>query len=162
MDIELERRDEIAVRVHVRLSTLLVAVARLAPEQLEWSFEVEAGAAGAKGKLWLDLGAPRYFSTVNGSLQYTASGTWNSYRGLLWHWEATGMPPGRPMWVEAFESSREIESRTGLRGDSVDTESTQQRSGERWRTETVGRRVRLGEDAATPPARGSEPSREGA
>jgi hypothetical protein len=116
MDVELERRDEIAVRVQVRLSTMLVAVALLAPEQLEWAFDVEAGGAGARGSMRLELAAPRFYSTIYSEFEYTASGTWNSYRGLLWHWEATGLPPGRPMWIEAFGEEPRHPKKSSHRG----------------------------------------------
>ena len=112
MDLEFERRDEIAVRVYVRLSTLLVAVARLAPDMLDWRFDVEAGGAGGRGELTLALAAPRFYSTVTGTFEYTSSGQWNTYRGLLWHWEATGLPPGRPSWFEA-EDIQLVEQREG-------------------------------------------------
>ncbi|MDQ3741058.1 MAG: hypothetical protein M3389_08965 [Actinomycetota bacterium] len=104
LDLELERGDEISVRVHLRLSTLLVAVARLAPDVPTWRFDVEAGGAQARGKLRLELAAPGFYSTLSGTFEYTASGDWNSYRGLLWHWEATGLPPGRPLWLDPPEA----------------------------------------------------------
>jgi hypothetical protein len=96
MDINFERRDDVAVSVQVHVSTLLVAVTLLAPEDPEWSFDVEAGGAAARGELRVDLGALGSYSTITGSLEYTASGTLNRYRGLLWHWEASGRAPARP------------------------------------------------------------------
>jgi hypothetical protein len=86
------RRDDASVVVEAYLATLLVDIAVLAPQTLRWDFDADAGGASARGELWMAIGTPGFFSTIHGNLDYTASGTWNHYRGLLSHWEPTSVP----------------------------------------------------------------------
>lgn len=88
MDLGLSWRGAAELVASVYLATLLVDVARLGPDLPEFRFDAEAGGARALGDLRLELDAPGYLAKLYGSLQYTASGSWNSYRGLLAYREA--------------------------------------------------------------------------
>jgi hypothetical protein len=92
MDLSLVWRDATTLVVSVYLATLLVDIARLGPDLVNFRFEAEAGGEAARGALRLELAAPGFFGKLYGGLDYTVQGTtWNRYRGLLAHWE---MPAG--------------------------------------------------------------------
>lgn len=94
MDLSLVWRDATTLMVSVYLATLLVDIARLGPDLVNFRFEAEAGGEAARGALRLELAAPGFLGKLYGGLDYTAMGTWNRYRGLLAYWEmpADGEP----------------------------------------------------------------------
>jgi hypothetical protein len=88
MDLAIAWCGPVDLVASIYLVTLLADIARLGPDLTVFRFDAEAGGARALGELRLELDAPGFLAKLYGSLQYTAAGSWNRYRGLLLHREA--------------------------------------------------------------------------